>query len=348
MVSIANSQKWFAGRKTTQPAPQRGFTLIELLVVIAIIAILAAILLPALAAAKSRALRMQCMNQMKQLDLGINLFVGDNSETFPAAGYQATAGVLSWDSWIYPYIGGSSSLPLIQAEKGTYGIDASVCDVYGIAPGLNIMACPADTFPKISWMYDASGNLQFSPRTYAMNSAGFAYGTDFQVNPDVPSIGSYPLPDLFQPNRHGVGIYWLSTSATTPDWGAKGYPISVVRDPAGTILLCELASSQSSMGNIWPCTCCGPETADGTPGGWGNLYQIDTAAPINQQTIATASDGYNEGKQLYKAHNNRFNYAFHDGHVETLRIEDTIGNVPGPAVFAIFKPRGMWTVVPGD
>jgi prepilin-type processing-associated H-X9-DG protein len=210
------------------------------------------------------------------------------------------------------------------------------------------MACPADTFPKISWMYDASGNLQFSPRTYAMNSAGFAYGTDFQVNPDVPSIGSYPLPDLFQPNRHGVGIYWLSTSATTPDWGAKGYPISVVRDPAGTILLCELASSQSSMGNIWPCTCCGPETADGTPGGWGNLYQIDTAAPINQQTIATASDGYNEGKQLYKAHNNRFNYAFHDGHVETLRIEDTIGNVPGPAVFAIFKPRGMWTVVPGD
>src|ERR1035438_56618 len=92
MISISNSKKWFAGRKTTPPAPQRGFTLIELLVVIAIIAILAAILLPALAKAKSRAIRMQCMTQMKQLDLGINLFVADNSETFPAAGYAASDG----------------------------------------------------------------------------------------------------------------------------------------------------------------------------------------------------------------------------------------------------------------
>jgi prepilin-type N-terminal cleavage/methylation domain-containing protein len=123
MVSISNSKKWFAGRKTTQPAAQGGFTLIELLVVIAIIAILAAILLPALARAKSRAVRMQCMSQIKQLDLGISLFVADNSETFPAAGYAGTAGVLAWDSWIYAYVGGSSSLSLDQAKLGTYTID---------------------------------------------------------------------------------------------------------------------------------------------------------------------------------------------------------------------------------
>jgi prepilin-type N-terminal cleavage/methylation domain-containing protein/prepilin-type processing-associated H-X9-DG protein len=341
MVSISNSKKWFAGRKTTQPAPQRGFTLIELLVVIAIIAILAAILLPALAAARSRAIRMQCMSQMKQLDLGINLFVGDNSETFPAAGYTATAGVLSWDSWIYPYVGGSSSLSLDQADLGTYAIDPTDGDALGDAIGLKIMACPADTFPKISWMYDPGGNLQFSIRSYAMVTAGKSWGVDYQVD---PKNGTTPLPDLSQPGRLGVGIYWQSSSDTTPNWGAKGYPTSVVRDPAGTILLCELASSQGAMGNIWPCCCFGPQTADG--GANGNLYQIDTAAPTD--VVKLQADGYNEGRQLYKAHNNRFNYAFHDGHVETLRIEDTIGNVPGPAVFAILKPRGMWTVVPGD
>jgi prepilin-type N-terminal cleavage/methylation domain-containing protein/prepilin-type processing-associated H-X9-DG protein len=347
MFSISNSKKLFAGRKTTQPAAQGGFTLIELLVVIAIIAILAAILLPALAKAKSRAIRMQCMNQMKQLDLGINLFVADNSETFPAAGYQSAVDVLSWDSWIYPYVGGSSSLSVIQAGKGTYTIDPTDGDALGDATGLKIMACPADNFQKVGWMYDPGGNIQFSPRTYAMNCTGngpSGYGTTVQVD---PKGGTYPLPDLMAdpPNRHGVGIYWASKDPT-PDWGAKGYPTSVVRDPAGTILLCELATSMHAMGNIWPCCCCGPQDSDGSANGWGNLFQIDTAAPTDTATLK--AQGYNEGRLLYQAHNNRFNYAFHDGHVETLRIEDTIGGTTGPAVFAMLKPRGMWTVVPGD
>jgi prepilin-type N-terminal cleavage/methylation domain-containing protein/prepilin-type processing-associated H-X9-DG protein len=341
MVSISNSKKWFAGRKTTQPAPQSGFTLIELLVVIAIIAILAAILLPALAKAKSRAVRMQCMNQMKQLDLGINLFAGDNSETFPAAGYQASDGVLSWDSWIYPYVGGSSSLSLDQAKHGIYAEDPADGAALGWATGLKIFACPADTFQKIDWMYDPGGNLQFSIRSYAMVSAGTAWSVDYQVDPQK---GTYPLPDLNVLGRHGVGIYWSSSDAT-PDWGAKGYPTSVVLDPAGTILLCEVASSQGAMGNIWPCCCFGPQTSDG--GGNGNLYQTDLAAPTDATTLK--ANGYSEGQLLYKAHNNRFNYAFHDGHVETLKYEDTIGSAPGPMLaIRLQNARGMWTVAPGD
>ena len=65
---------------------RRGFTLIELLVVIAIIAVLIALLLPAVQAAREAARRAQCVNNLKQIGLGLHNYVSSN-DCFPAGAF---------------------------------------------------------------------------------------------------------------------------------------------------------------------------------------------------------------------------------------------------------------------
>jgi prepilin-type N-terminal cleavage/methylation domain-containing protein len=88
--------------RENSPCHRIAFTLVELLVVIAIIAILAALLLSTLGSAKSKAHRIACVNNQKQIGLALNLWAGDHGDRYPPVVDAAEGGSQkALETWLH-------------------------------------------------------------------------------------------------------------------------------------------------------------------------------------------------------------------------------------------------------
>ena len=153
---------------------RRGFTLIELLVVIAIIAILAAILFPVFARAREKARQASCSSNLKQLGLGMEMYLTDYDEMYPNRDLiypgrpnpnpPPTEDPPDW-AILYPYLKNTQILQCPSEKSRVIG--------YGITCGFfrrNSWNPPIQDRSKVTFpsqkicMWDSSGSVQHWPR----------------------------------------------------------------------------------------------------------------------------------------------------------------------------------------
>lgn len=128
-----------------------AFTLIELLVVIAIIAILAALLLPALAAAKTKAQKTSCVNNLKQMQLCWNMYADDYRDLI-APNQKSDESLANWIAGL-----------MTQLPDATNLLDLQNALLYPYCRNTMIYKCPADVKPN-----PVSGAV--TVRSYSMNT----------------------------------------------------------------------------------------------------------------------------------------------------------------------------------
>jgi len=222
---------------------ESGFTLIEMLVVIAIIAILAALLFPVFCAAKDRARRTTCLNNLRQIDIGVRLYSDDSNDRSPKPEIGEMHMYSAYKALMKNYVGLKST--------------SSAQD--------RLFACPADTFyydydvkwtgPYVGYVPESlctQSNMDFS--SYAFNAGNLRTGSI------RPGISGLALSSIKHPARTVLVAEWpayLPYSWHKPKQ-PFGYPNTRFNDAMDMLSFVDGHVSYSKIywKTEWPITSC--------------------------------------------------------------------------------------------
>jgi prepilin-type N-terminal cleavage/methylation domain-containing protein/prepilin-type processing-associated H-X9-DG protein len=256
---------------------RKGFTLIELLVVIAIIAILAAILFPVFAKAREKARQITCASNLKQLGLGIAMYIQDYDENLPSGNDNVpatpTADVNGWAAQIMPYLKSNGILHCPDDATQPYTSTAAPA---GAAATLE----PVGT--------------QFVPISYGINSNLFGSKDSSFTSVDLTV-------ECFE-----VSNAWGDPSVGVDDGGpsGNGIPEAAVDTPVGAT-----TAATPPVGNL-------SGGIDGTLDGATNVPEYETGYLNGSTNAVSPPPGYDQSFAGGGLHTGASNFLFADSHVK--------------------------------